>query len=260
VRKSFGFGPYSRQFALKLACIASLTALAASACSSSDKPSSTAASTSTTRATQPPAQAARVVVRGDATLDGAPVTSKFVGAVVLDHGLVTPCQVTLPPVQNGKYSVGLYAATESAGCGAPGTRVALWVFAHNRYIYSTNTVAWPDAAGPVSLDATYSTATPRGATPAVAQFQGGAFAADGRALPAGTRVEAFVGPTRCGLASVRTTQDFTGYIISVVGPDAIPGCTLGAPIAFRLNGKPAMPAGIMNTPPGLHRTLDLKVA
>ena len=248
---------------VRLACIASFTALATSACSSSDKPSSTAAPTSTTRATgatPPPAQVARVVVRGDATLDGAPVTSKFVGAVVLDHGLVTPCQVTLPPVQKGKYSVGLYAATESAGCGAPGTRVALWVFAHNRYLYSTNTVAWPAAAGPVSLDATYSTATPRGATPAVAQFQGGAFAADGRALPAGTRVEAFVGPTRCGLASVRSTQDLTGYIISVVGPDAIPGCTLGAPIAFRLNGKPATPTGIQNTPPGRDRTLDLKVA
>ena len=246
----------------RLACIASLTALATSACSSSDKPSSTAASTSTTSATRatPPAAAARVVVRGDATLDGAPVNSKFVGAVVLDHGLVTPCQVTLPPVQKGKYSVGLYAATESAGCGAPGTRVALGVFAHNRDLYSTNTVAWPAAAGPVSLDATYSTATPRGATPAVAQFQGGAFAADGRALHAGTRVEAFVGPTRCGVASVRSIQDFTGYIISVVGPDAIPGCTRGAPIEFRLSGKPATPTGIPNTAPGRDRTLDLKVA
>jgi hypothetical protein len=245
----------------RLVCIASFTALATSACSGSDKPSSTAASTSTTRPTPAtPAPVARVVVRGDATLDGAPVNSKFVGAVVLDHGLVTPCQVTLPPVQQGKYSVGLYSATESAGCGARGTRVALWVFAHNRYLYSTNTVAWPAAAGPVSLDATYSTATPRGATPAVAQFQGGAFAAGGRALPAGTRVEAFVGRTRCGLASVRSTQDFTGYIISVVGPDAIPGCTRGAPIEFRLNGRPARPTGVLNTPPGRDRTLDLKVA
>jgi hypothetical protein len=59
---------------------------------------------------------------------------------------------------------------------------------------------------------------------------------------------------------MRSTQDFTGYIISVVGPAAIPGCTLGAPIAFRLNGKPATPTGILNTPPGRDRTLDLKVA
>ena len=169
-------------------------------------------------------------------------------------------QVTLPPVRNGKYSVGLYSATESAGCGAPGTRVALWIFAHSRYIYSTNTVVWPAASGPVSLDATYSTAKPRGATPAVAQFQGGAFGADRRALPAGTRVEAYVGTTRCGVASVRSTQDFTGYILSVVGPDAIPGCTRGVPIAFRLDGKPATPTNIVNTPPGLDRTLNLQVA
>ena len=74
----------------RLACIASLTALATSACSSNDKPSSTAASSSTTRptrASQPPAPAARVILHGDATLDGAPVNSRFVGAVVLDHGL-----------------------------------------------------------------------------------------------------------------------------------------------------------------------------
>jgi hypothetical protein len=244
----------------RLACIASLSALATTACSSSDKSSPTAASTATTRPTRPPGQEARVVVRGDATLDGAPVNSKYVGAVVLDDGLVTPCQVTLPPVRNGKYSVGLYSAAESAGCGAPGTRVALWIFARNRYIYSTNTVAWPAASGPVSLDATYSTTKPQGATPAVAQFQGGAFGPDRRVLPAGTRVEAYVGTTRCGVASVRSTQDFTGYILSVVGPEAIPGCTRGAPIAFRLDGRPATPTDIVNTPPGLDRTLNLRVA
>jgi hypothetical protein len=244
----------------RLACLASLTALATTACSSSDKPSSTAASTSTTRPSPAPAPEARVVVRGDATLDGAPVNSKWVGAVVLNHGLVTPCQVTLPPVHAGKYSVGLYAASESAGCGTPGARVALWIYAHNRIVFSTNTVAWPEVAGPVALDATYSAAQPRGATPAVAQFQGGAFAANGRALPAGTRVEAYVGSTRCGVASVRSTQDFRGYILSVVGPDAIPGCTLGAPIAFRLNGKPATPTDVLNAPPGRAGTLDLTVA
>ena len=244
----------------RLACTVSVAALATTACSSSDKPSSTAASTSSTRPTSSLARGARVVVSGDATLDGVPVNSKFVGAVVLGHGLVTPCQVTLPPVQDGKYSVGLYDATESAGCGAPGTRVALWIFARNRYVYSTNTAAWPSAGGPVSLDATYSAAKPLGATPAVAQFQGGAFAADGSRLPAGTRVEAYVGKTRCGVASVRSTQDFKGYILSVVGPDAISGCTRGAPIAFRLDGKPATPTNVPNTPPGRDGTLDLKVA
>ena len=240
----------------RLACTASLTALATTACSSSGKPSSTA--TSTTRAT--PAHVARVVVRGDATLDGAPVNSKWVGAVVLDHGLVTPCQVTLPPVRNGKYSVGLYSASQSAGCGAPGARVALWIF-HKRILYSTNTVGWPAANGPVSLDATYSAAKPRGATPAVAQFQGHAFGPGGRSLPAGTRVEAYVGSTRCGIASVRSTQNFLGYVLSVVGPDATPGCTVGAPIAFRLDGKRATPSeAVRNAPPGLDRTLNLKVA
>jgi len=249
----------------RLACTASLLAVATTACSGSDKPSTTAASTSTStsvsRASGPPARVVSAVVRGDATLDGQPVDSKFVGAVVLDHGLVTPCQVSLPPVENGKYSVAVYTATESAGCGAPGARVALWIFDRNRYLYSTNSVAWPHAGGSASFDAKYSSAQPLGATPSVAQFQGGAFGADRRALPAGTRVEAYVGSTRCGVASVRTTQDFAGYIISVVGPDAIPGCTRDAPIAFRLNGQPATATvDVTNTPPGRDHTLNLTVA
>jgi hypothetical protein len=244
----------------RLACTASLIALATTACSSSDKPSSTGATTSTATAsdTRPP-RGANAVVRGRATLDGKPANSKFVGAVVLAHGLVTPCQVSLPPVEHGKYSVALYSATESAGCGAPGSRVALWIFAHNRYVYSTNTVAWPAAGGTLSLDAKYSSAKPLGATPRVAEFQGGAFGADRRELPAGTRVEAYVGRARCGVASVRSMQDFKGYILSVVGPDAIPGCTRGAPIAFRVDGKPATPTNVPNTPPGRDETLDLRV-
>jgi hypothetical protein len=53
----------------------------------------------------------------------------------------------------------------------------------------------------------------------------------------GARIEAFIGPTRCGVASIRTGV-FDGYILHVVGPDAIPGCRVGAQITFRVDGAP----------------------
>jgi hypothetical protein len=236
--------------------LASLCAV--SACSSSDKPEGSPSSTTTATSTPEPVE--RVIVRGRATLDGKPVDSRWVGAVVLADGLVTPCQTALPAVAQGRYTVSIFTEEASAGCGKRGTEVALWIYAHNKILFSTNTLAWPaDPSVVATFDATYDGATPKGATPEVAQFQGGVFD-NGRPLPGGTRVEAYVGETRCGVATVRAGRDFTGYVLSVVGPDSIDGCTRGAPIAFRVNGRPATPAHpVTNTPPGEHASLDLRV-
>jgi hypothetical protein len=66
--------------------------------------------------------------------------------------------------------------------------------------------------------------------------------------------------TPCGVASIRAGRDFTGYVLSVVGPDAIDGCTSGATIAFRVDGTSAARARpVTNTPPGEDNTLDLRV-
>ena len=136
----------------------------------------------------------------------------------------------------------------------------LWIFANDKILHSTNTLPWPEDENlQVTFDATYEAADPDGATPDVAGFQGGAFAADGTPLSAGTRVEAYVGDTRCGVASVRVSQNFRGYVISVVGPDSVDGCTRDAPIEFRLDGKPATPTDVMNTPPGQDETLGLEI-
>ena len=47
----------------------------------------------------------RVVVRGRANLDGASFDAPYLGAVVKRHGLVTPCQHTLPRVRNGRFII-----------------------------------------------------------------------------------------------------------------------------------------------------------
>ena len=250
--------------ASRLVCGVLLSALAATmGCTSSDGPASTqsinTASTSSSTRPRVPPRGDRVVVRGDALLDGKPFDSRFVGAVVLKAGFVTPCQVTLPPVAHGRYTIEVFAETESSGCGAPGAQIALWTFAGDRILFSTNTVAWPANGGATNFAARYSTSAPDGAAPKAAQFTGGVFGADDQPLPPGTRIDAYVGSTHCGTASVRTSDEFTGYILSVVGPDSIAGCTRGATVSLRVNGRVAVHTRVVNTPPGQRESLDLSL-
>ena len=83
----------------------------------------------------------RVLVRGNFKLDGAKFDSRWLGAVVLDHGLVTPCQLTLPLISRGRGAIKVVASAEASGCGRPGARIALWTFAHGEIIFSHETLA-----------------------------------------------------------------------------------------------------------------------
>jgi hypothetical protein len=202
----------------------------------------------------------RIVIHGNATLDGSPFDAQWVGAVVLVGGLVTPCQDALRSVTKGHFTITVLADSESSGCGAPGARIVLWTAVHSGIVYSTNSLAWPRSSGSATFTASYSTATPAGAAPTTAQFVGGAFRRDGRRpLPPGTRVDAYIGGTRCGTASVRSTSSYTGYILAVVGPDSIAGCTRGAALTFRINNHPTASTSVVNTPPGQRAPLDLRL-
>jgi hypothetical protein len=199
----------------------------------------------------------RIVVHGNAVLDGSPFDARWVGAVVLDGGLVTPCQEALEPVTKGHFTITVLADSESSGCGAPGARIVLWTAVHSGIVYSTNSLAWPRSGDSSTFAARYSTAAPAGAAPTTAEFSGGVFRRDGRQLPPGTRVEAYVGGARCGVASVRSTSSYPGYILAVVGPDSVSGCTRGATLTFRINGRPAADTSVANIPPGQQASLDL---
>ena len=201
----------------------------------------------------------REVIRGTATVDGSSFDARFLGAVVLRGGLVTPCQDSLPPVVNGRYAITVLADSASRGCGTVGARVVLWTFIHNTFLYSVNSVPWPATSRALSFGARFSSSTPAGAAPTTAEFTGEAFGRNGLPLPAGTRIEAYVGGTRCGIASVRNSSAFTGYVLAVVGPDAVAGCTRGARLTFRIDGRPAADTSVVNTPPGQQAALDLQV-
>ncbi len=197
----------------------------------------------------------RAVLRGSLSLDGAPFDAQWVGAVVRRNGLVTPCQYTLSSVENGRYEITVLADAEASGCGVPGADILLWTFARNKMLHSREAVAWPRNGGSARFDTSFSTSAPEGAAPSTVEFSGAVFHPDGHQLPPGTRVEAYVRGTRCGIASTRRTGNFSGYILAVVGPDSVAGCERGATLTFRIDGRPAPDTSVNE--PARGASLDL---
>jgi pimeloyl-ACP methyl ester carboxylesterase len=198
----------------------------------------------------------RVVVRGDATLDGAPFDARFLGARIERDGLITPCPGVVA-VKDGRYEITVMADAESSGCGAKGAQIILWTFVADEELYSTETVPWPGNGRTTTFDASFSTAAPDGAALPTVGFVGEVYDRRGRHLPPGTRVEAFVGDTRCGVASVRRTGSFSGFSLGVVGPDSVAGCEAGATLTFRIDGKRAAETAVND--PDSERSLDLSL-
>jgi hypothetical protein len=183
--------------------------------------------------------ATRATFSGDLTLDGAPFDATFLGAVVRRDSLITPCQYNLPSVTAGRYEITVLADAESAGCGAPGAEILLWTFVDDQFLFAQAWTPWPADGATATIDASFATATPAGARPPVTEFSGEIYTRDGDHLPAGARVEAYIGDTLCGVASARGFGSFEGYVMDVVGPESRPGCNQGATITLLVNGTPA---------------------
>jgi hypothetical protein len=190
----------------------------------------------------------RAVVRSvAATLDGATFDAQYVGAVVQRNGLVTPCQQTLPSVRRGRFVVTVYARSVAKGCGAQGGEIFLWTFVHDRIVFSTQSVAWPGRGETVRFDPSFGIAAPDGGVGPLAGFAGEIFDRRGRRLPPGADVTAYIGTTRCAVATTRRIETFVGFSMDVVGPDAITGCELGEAIRFEVDGRVAVETAV-NTP------------
>jgi pimeloyl-ACP methyl ester carboxylesterase len=201
----------------------------------------------------------RVVLRGTATVDGAPLDARFFGVEVVGDGRTAPCQLDLTSVAGGAFEVTVLAATEAAGCGGPGTDIVPWTYVGDgdlTQLHALAPVPWPGDGTSVAAAVAFSTATPDGVATPVASFTGEALDASGRYVPPGTRVEALIGDVRCGLTSTRRTGSFSGYSLAVAGPDGVPGCTADAPVSFRVGGRRAAQTAT-NDIGGRGITLDL---
>jgi hypothetical protein len=199
----------------------------------------------------------RVVVRGRAKLDGASFDAQYLGAVVKRHGLVTPCQRTLPRVRNGRFAITVFPRTESSGCGAPGSEVFFWTFVQDRIVYSNQSVHWPGNGKTARFDPMFSISAPDGGVGPIVGFAGEIFDARNRRLPRGAHVEAHIGKTLCAVATTRSLDNFVGFSIDVVGPDSIPGCAIGATITFRVDGRDAHETAVNQAGQGASMNLSL---
>jgi hypothetical protein len=217
----------------RLVLIAFVVALASTlpACAGDDD-SAGAPSSSATRRTSPGITTA-ITFSGDATVDGRPLDAEFLGAVVVRDGFVTPCNVTIPSVAEGAYSIGVFGSAQLIGCGEDGARVVLWTYVDDAKVYATKAVPWP-RTHEARVDVRFATATPNGGVPSVREFAGEVHDAQGRPLAAGARVEGVIGATVCGVAELRDTGY---YIMSVVGQGTIAGCADGGEIRFRVDGR-----------------------
>jgi pimeloyl-ACP methyl ester carboxylesterase len=200
----------------------------------------------------------RAILRGNLTLDGEPFDAEFLGATVQRNGMTSPCQYTLPTVDNGRYEITVFADAEVRGCGAKGAQIVLWTYSEDEQLFTTETLPWPGNGRTATIDAHFSTAQPHGAAPPRVELAGEVYDRAGNHLPAGTRVEAYVGETRCGIGTVRRTGSFAGYLLAVAGPASIPGCERGATLTFRINGRPAVETAV-NERGGREDLMDLSL-
>jgi pimeloyl-ACP methyl ester carboxylesterase len=201
----------------------------------------------------------RIVLRGTATVDGAPLEARFFGAEVVRDGRTTHCQLDLASVVGGAFEVTVLGDREAAGCGAPGSDVVLWTYVGTTdvtQLHATTALPWPGVGTTTTADVAFSTAAPDGVAAPVASFGGEALDAGGDYVPPATLVEAFVGRVRCGVASTRRTGSFSGYSIAVAGPEAVRGCRRGAEVSFRVDGRRAAQTAT-NDVDGSGSSLDL---
>ncbi len=204
----------------------------------------------------------RVVVRGTATVDGVPLEARFFGAEVVHDGLMAHCQLALSAVTGGAFDVTVLADSETSGCGARGSVIVFWTYVGGTQLtqlHSISALPWPGNGMTITADVTFSTATPLGASTPVTSFVGEVLDATGHYARPGTRIEAFVGDVRCGVTAIRRTGGFSGYTLVTAGPDAVPACTAGATILFRIDGRRALQTATNDI--GLQRSpFDLTVA
>src|SRR5205814_9527895 len=130
------------------------------------------------------------------------------------------------------------------GSGAPGAQVALWTSVGNGIIYVREPFAWPDSNRlPATFNATFSSADPAGAGGVATEFKGHVVRPDGTLAGGGTAVEAYVGDTLCGTATVRRDDPESWFTLLVAGPD-VSGCETGGTITFEADGAQTPETGV----------------
>lgn len=181
----------------------------------------------------------RVSVTGTVTLNGEPVDEAFLWADVLTDGRRRACSYDRATIDRGRYSLTIAPATETDGCGALGSQIAITLFDDGDR-YESAPVRWPDAGGPLTVDLAL---TDEDRASNSGTFIAGRLLGTGGDQPAaGTRVEAHIGNVLCGETSVPPVRlvfdDASGFGVVVASETLVAGCTNGAEVTLRVDGTP----------------------
>lgn len=214
-----------------------------------------------------PGAADRIVVVGSVTLDGAPITEGFLWAIVEKDGFLSACSYEFPVLTDGRYEMPVAADTEVLGCSSMGARIGLLYFIDGETFVAARAINLPIPGTRIQFDAAFSRARPAGYKGSGSfedlsntSIGGDLLDASGRPLPAGTRVEAFIGSRLCGRyvspPMIMTFAEPTTFNINVARPEAVPECEAGADVELRVNGSP-VPADVRHDFTG--HELDLRL-
>lgn len=169
-----------------------------------------------------------------------------------------------------RYVMTVNSADQQTGCGTPGATVTFTVNGQTA-TPTTSFVSGGDVVVDLSTGANAPSPTPTisptpSGTPTPTPDGGlspmrvsGRVTVDGAPARTGTIVEAFVGATRCGQATVTNFLLYSSYSLSVNSMTQQPGCgTADATVVYRVNGETASPSSSFMSGGSLN--LDLRAS
>jgi hypothetical protein len=181
----------------------------------------------------------RVTLTGAITVNGQPMEDGgYVWFEVHTDGLRAICNFLQEPVRDGRYTTVIAASSEVSSCGRPGSTVYAGTYEDGDF-HLAGPMEWPEGTT-ATFDVAFSTTGERVAAPTTYVF-GVAQDASREPLPAGTKIEALINGTVCGLAYVppvvMETSEPGLYSMDIVTAADIAGCEEGATVRFRVDGE-----------------------
>ena len=192
----------------------------------------------------------RVTLRGNITIDGKPGDDgRFLWFLVERDGLRALCSYPGDVVRAGAYERVIASAEEAAGCGEDGSAIyaAIW---EKDAVRLSGPITWRAGGGSIDVDLSFATTDAGMTGPEDTPVYGTVLGPDGSHLGPGTRIEAYIGETLCGVGSLTpVVMEFSGpdsFDVLVAGPESAPGCTRDGTVRFNVDGREVAATAINN--------------
>jgi len=192
----------------------------------------------------------RLTLSGRIAIDGTPSDDgRFLWFEANNSGMRVLCSFPGDVVRGGEYERTVASAEEAAGCGETGSAIYGVIWEQDALRFSAP-IVWQPGGGSMVTDLAFSTTAaviiPADDTP----VYGTVLDAHGEHLGPGTRIEAYIGETLCGVGSLTpVVMEFSGpdsFDVLVAGPESVAGCERNAKVRFTVDGREVAATAINN--------------